>query len=310
MSATGEQPLNQPSKRRRFFGQPPVVRLGVYLPLVGLVFFFAVRWLEAQITHHPTRYAPGAEWAPPANAEDLWFTARDGVKLNGWLIRARTERAGTVLYCHGNGGNLTNVEWVAEELAAQGLDVLIFDYRGYGRSDGDVPDEQELYSDADAAYDFLTKERGVKPEELAVYGLSLGTTAAIDLASRRKCGALVVEAGLSSASDMAGVAAPWLPAWLHWVGRNRFESARKIADVKCPLLVTHGTDDEVIPVAQGRRLYDVARGPKKLIIVKGGDHWLPDSPGMNYLAEVGAFIRAALTRPQPDSNSHPQQPKP
>jgi uncharacterized protein len=292
ISATGDQPL----KRSGFLGRPPVVRLSVYLPLMGLAFFFAVRWLEAQITHHPTRYAPGAEWALPANAEDVWFTTRDGVKLNGWLIRARTERAGTVLYCHGNGGNLTNVEWVAEELAAQGLDVLIFDYRGYGRSDGDVPDEQELYADADAAYDFLTKERGVKPEQLAVYGLSLGTTAAIDLASRRECSALVVEAGLSSASEMAGVAAPWLPAWLHWVGRNRFESARKIADVKCPVLVTHGTDDNVIPVAQGRRLYDAARGPKKLMIVEGGDHWLPDSGNVSYLAEVGAFIRDALSQ--------------
>lgn len=295
MRTTGEQAL----KKRRFFGQPPVVRISVYLPLVGLAFFFAVRWFEAQITHHPTHYASGAKWTPPANAEDVWFTARDGVKLNGWLVRAKAEgamreRVGTVLYCHGNGGNLTNVEWVAQELAAQGLDVMIFDYRGYGRSEGSVPTESELYADADAAYDFLTKERGVKPERLAVYGLSLGTTAAIDLASRRECGALVVEAGLSSASEMAGVAAPWLPAWLHWIGRNRFESARKIADVKCPVLVTHGTDDNVIPVAQGRRLYDAARGPKKLMIVEGGDHWLPDSRGVNYLAEVGAFIREAL----------------
>jgi uncharacterized protein len=291
MSATGDL------KRRGFFGQPAVVRLSVYLPLISLMFFFAVRWLEAQITHHPTRHAPGAEWTPPANAEDVWFTARDGVKLNGWLVRARIERVGTVLYCHGNGGNLTNVSWVAQALAAQGLDVLIFDYRGYGRSEGGVPDESELYADADAAYDFLTEERGVQPERLAVYGLSLGTTAAIDLASRRKCGALVVEAGLSSASEMASVAAPWLPAWLHWVGRNRFESARKMADVKCPVLVTHGTDDDVIPVAQGRMLHDAARGAKRLMIVEGGDHWLPDTPGVNYLAGVGAFIRDALSQP-------------
>lgn len=283
-------------KRNGFFGRPAVVRLAVYTPLLIVTFFFGIRWLETQITHHRERYDGGPQWKLPANAEDVWFTNADGVKLNGWFIRAKTQAVGTVLYCHGNGGNLTNVGWLAGDLAAYGLEVLIFDYRGYGRSEGSVPSESELYADADAAYDFLTKERGVRPERLAIYGLSLGTTAAIDLASRRKCGALVVEAGLSSASDMASVAVPWLPTWLHWVGRNRFESARKIANVKCPVLVAHGTDDEVIPVEQGRKLFAAAPEPKKLMIVKGGHHWLPDSANANYLINVGSFIKEALSQ--------------
>ncbi|HYE73536.1 MAG TPA: alpha/beta hydrolase, partial [Blastocatellia bacterium] len=212
----------------------------------------------------------------------------------GWFIRAKTERVGTVLYCHGNGGNLTNIDGIAQDLAAQGLDVLIFDYRGYGRSEGTIPDENGLYADADAAYDFLINQRGVQPEKLAIYGLSLGTTAAIDVASRRKCGALVVESGLSSASEMADIALPWLPRWLHWVGRNRFESARKIANVKCPVFVAHGTADEVIPTEQGRKLFTAAPEPKKLMIIEGGDHWLSDTVGANYLKTVGAFISDAL----------------
>jgi len=100
---------------------------------------------------------------------------------------------------------------------------------------------------------------------------------------------------LSSASDMARVAVPWLPRSLHWIGRNRFESVRKIANVTCPVLVAHGTDDQVIPVAQGRALFAAAHEPKRLLIVPGGTHWLPGSAGNDYLAAVASFINQALT---------------
>jgi fermentation-respiration switch protein FrsA (DUF1100 family) len=221
----------------------------------------------------------------------VWFASADGKRLHGWLFRSRTQPAPfTVIYCHGNSGNVTHVAWIAEYLASRGLDVLAFDYRGYGRSEGETPDEWGLYADADAAYDYLTRERGVPPERVALYGLSLGTTAVIDVASRRACASLVVESGLSSASDMAGVALPWLPGWLHWMGKNRFESARKIASVRCPVLVAHGALDEVIPVEQGRALYTAAREPKQLKIIARGDHFLPNSGGDSYLDSVADFI--------------------
>ena len=285
---------NPAPKKSGFLALPRRARYSLYLPLFCALLFFGLRWFERAVTYHPVRYTPGPQWARPANAEEVWFTSADGVKLNGWFVHtAHQPSTGTVLYCHGNAGNLTDVSRLACDLADYGLDVMIFDYRGYGRSGGEVTDEWGLDADGDAAYDYLTRERGVKPERLAIYGLSLGTTIAADVASRKPCGALVLESGLSSASEMADVAAPWLPRWLHWLGKNRFESARKLASVNSPVLVVHGTADEVIPVEQGERLYAAARNPKKLIIVPGGHHWLP-AGGRAYLDSVAEFIRGAL----------------
>src|SRR5262249_23113222 len=154
------------------------------------------------------------------NGEDVWMKTADGVRLHGWFIKASTQPAtATVIYFHGNGGNISNVGWVGQSLAERGLDVLLFDYRGYGRSEGSVADEQALNRDADAAYDYVTSERGVRPDQLALYGASLGTTMAIDLAARKECAALVIESGLSSASDLASALLPWLPRWAHRFGR-------------------------------------------------------------------------------------------
>jgi fermentation-respiration switch protein FrsA (DUF1100 family) len=137
------------------------------------------------------------------------------------------------------------------------------------------------------------KQRGVKPEKLALYGSSLGTTMAIDVASRRACGALVVESGLSSAGDMGEHSLPMLPRWLHFLGVNRFESSRKIALVKCPVLIAHGTNDATIPVAQGRKLYAAANDPKRLLLVEGGTHNLAGEGGKAYLSQIASFIGKA-----------------
>ena len=282
-----------PPKKSGFFGLPHSLRLGVYVALLGALFPFGVRWLEPHLTHHPAGDDGNKEWQLPETAEEVWFTAADGMKLNGWFLHASKQSSiGTVLYSHGNGGNLTAVRGVAQDLVKHGLDVLIYDYRGYGRSEGSIPSDAELYADGDAAYDFLTQQRGVKPEKLAIYGLSLGTTVSTDVASRRPCGALVLEAPLSSASDMASEVLPILPRSLHWLGKNRFESARKISSVKCPVLITHGEADEMIPTAQGRKVFAAAHEPKKLIIVPHGKHWLPSVNG--YLDAVANFIVTTL----------------
>jgi fermentation-respiration switch protein FrsA (DUF1100 family) len=280
-----------------FFRLPRMARAAIYFPIVLLVVFFGLRQLEFLVTYHPQRYVAGPKWTPPENGEDIWLKLTTGERIHGWFIRAQNQPAfATVLYCHGNGGNLTDVSWVAENLAKRNLDVMIFDYRGYGRSEGTLTDEWGLYADTEAAYQYLKRERGVKAEKLILYGQSLGTTVAIDVASRQSCGALIVESGLSSASDMGVVAFPWLPRLLHWLGKNRFESAHKISKVKCPVLVTHGTDDDVIPVDQGRRLYEAAAGPKELVIVQGGDHFLMRSGGKRYLDQFIGFIHEAMNK--------------
>ncbi len=267
----------------------------IYLPFVAALLFLGLRQLEFMATYHPRPYVHGPDWTPPANSEDVWIKVANGQRAHGWFTRALDQPAiATVLHCHGNGGDLTDVAWVAEELSRRGFDSLVFDYRGYGRSDGRITGEQGLYADADAAYDHLVNERGVKAERLVIYGQSLGTTAAIDVASRRQCVALIVESGLSSASDMGAVAFPWLPRFMHFLAKNRFESARKIADAKCPVLIAHGTADQIIPVDQGRKLHEAARDPKRLIIIEGGDHNLFGNGGDEYLRRVTDFMREAM----------------
>lgn len=254
-----------------------------------------LRRFERALTFYPVRYDAGEAWRLPDNGEDVWLKAADGTRLHGWFVRALVQPAtATIIYFHGNGGNLSGVGWIAGHFTARGFDVMLFDYRGYGRSEGAAIDERGIFADADAAYDYAVRERGVAPARLVLYGQSLGTTAVADVASRKPCGAVILESGLSSASDMAGVVLPWLPRAFHRLARNRFESARKLAGVKCPILVAHGDMDEVIPIEQGRALYAAAREPKRLIIVNGAGHNnLVAIGGENYLDAVAKFIRAS-----------------
>lgn len=258
--------------------------------------YFMLRRFEASATFHPERAAIGGLWRVPPGAEEVRFKTADGVRLYGWLFHSPNRPAvASVIYFHGNGGNLSYCDWVGAELAARGLDILVFDYRGYGRSEGEPVGERELYADADAAYDFVTKERGVEPGKLMLYGQSLGTAAAIDLASRRECGALVVESGLSSAADMAGAIMPWLPRFVRGLTKNKLDSASKIARVSCPVLVVHGGRDDLIPVEQGRRLFDAAREPKQLKIIEGAGHNdLSNVGGGKYIDSLADFARGSV----------------
>ncbi len=290
---------------RRLTSQPGsfllshLTRIGIPLIIVVVIAFFVIRSAELLVTFRPLPYMMDHRWnwVLPPKTEDVWFTTADRVKLNGWFLHSRQEAvAGTILYCHGNSGNLTYSSNQAQKLAEQGFDVLIFDYRCYGRSQWKLPDERGINYDVQAAYDYLIQQRGVKAERLVIYGWSLGSAAAIDLASRRPSGALVVEAGLSSASDMARIKLPWLPRWLHWVGKNRFASISKIAQVRCPVLISHGTGDDVIPVEQGRQLYAAAHQPKDMLLIPGRTHWVAKVEDYIYFDVLTEFIHDSLHR--------------
>jgi fermentation-respiration switch protein FrsA (DUF1100 family) len=255
--------------------------------------FFGLRKFETSVIFHPVRHSSGNGWSVPTGVEEVWFTTSDNVRLNGWFIHASARpAAATIIYFHGNGGNISNVGWVGQSLAASGFDVLLVDYRGYGRSEGEANGERELNLDGDAAYEFIVRSRSIAPERLVLYGQSLGTAVAVDVASRKPCAALVLESGLSSASDMAAHILPsWVPRALYSLGRNRLDSASKLPNIRVPLLITHGDSDPVIPLEQGRKLYAVANDPKKLLIVPGGGHNLAGALGTAYLDTVSDFIR-------------------
>ncbi|HWS55414.1 MAG TPA: alpha/beta fold hydrolase [Pyrinomonadaceae bacterium] len=264
------------------------------IALIGLpVGYFALRRFEASVTFHPERAPWGGGWRVPRGGEDVWFETADGSRLHGWFVSSPTRPpAATVVYFHGNGGNISYVDWVGEQLAARGFDVLLFDYRGYGRSEGALSDERGVYEDADAAYDFVVRERGARPESVVLYGQSLGTTAAADVAARRPCGALVLESGLSSAAEMARTILPWLPRFAARATRNKFDTLGKLPRVGCPVLVAHGDRDAVIPVEQGRALHAAAPEPKRLLVVPGAGHNdLTIVGGAKYMDAVADFIK-------------------
>src|SRR5690242_5145539 len=144
------------------------------MALVALGFVVGLRWLERALTFHPARLDAQHPPRPPSGAEDVSFTAADGTRLHGWYFKAEASaETPTIIYFHGNGGNVTNVGWLAESLAQRGFNVLVFDYRGYGLSNGEAADEAGLYLDGEAALRYLVNEKQVAPSRIVLYGQSL-----------------------------------------------------------------------------------------------------------------------------------------
>jgi pimeloyl-ACP methyl ester carboxylesterase len=278
----------------RVFRREFLIGVTVALVVGCAAFVFGLRWFESLITFHPSRLTAKERDSPAEGAENVWFNSADGTRLNGWFFESKSMPVtATIVFFHGNGGNISNVGWLGQRFAKHGFNVLVFDYRGYGASDGVAAAESGLYADGDAAVAFVTREKGIRAEQIVLYGHSLGTTVAVDVASRGKYGAVVIESGLSSASSVATSALPWLPTWLHFLGKNRFDSARKLASVKSPILIAHGDPDETIPTVEAHLLFASANQPKKLLIVPGAGH-VVFATGEEYLSQLEQFMRDAL----------------
>lgn len=262
----------------------------------GFAFVFGLRWLESLMTFRPERMSAQERKSPAEGAEIVWFNSADGTRLNGWFFESELRPAtATIIFFHGNGGNISNVGWLGQRFAKHGFNVLLFDYRGYGASEGVANDEEGLYADGYAALSFITKGKEISPDQIILYGQSLGTAVAADVASNGKFGAVVLESGFSSASSLADSAVPWLPRCLHFLGKNRFESARKLANVRSPILIAHGDPDHTIPTSEAQILFDSANEPKKLLIVPGAGHVVFGAAGEQYLSQVEQFMRDAMT---------------
>ena len=278
---------------RLFMTRESLIGGAVALVIGCFAFVYGLRWLELAMTFHPVRLS-SSELAPEG-ADEVWFSAKDGARLHGWYFPAQKKpAAATIIYFHGNGGNISNVRWLGESLAKRGFEVLLFDYRGYGRSDGTATYETELYLDGEAAVLFVVNEKHVAPHRIVLYGQSLGTAVATEVATRQKVGAVVLESGFSSASSLAATALPWLPRFLHAVARNRFQSAEKLRLVRVPVLISHGEPDPVIPSDEGRALFAAANEPKEFLIVPGAGHNVFGSAGSAYHDQLEKFIRGAL----------------
>jgi fermentation-respiration switch protein FrsA (DUF1100 family) len=229
--------------------------------------------LENWLLYHPTRSTRCWQEPPPAlHVEDVELTTHDGVRIHAWWTAPAgwAPSRGAMLYCHGNAGN---VSARGEHLAAwqEWMDtaVLIFDYPGYGRSGG-RPSEAGCYAAADAAYDWLTASGRVAASRLIVLGRSLGAGVAVDLAHRRPVRALVLYSPFTSFPDLAQEKCRWLPT--RRLVRNRFDNLGKIAAVRAPIFIAHGTADTLVPVRHGERLHAAAPEPKRFLPLAGLGH--------------------------------------
>lgn len=199
--------------------------------------------------------------------EDVRISTSDGERLHGWMIRALNETrsqnaedpARTILFFHGNAGNISSRVPLARGLAELGYDVLLVDYRGYGRSTG-RPTEEGLYEDARAAWQYLTTDRSVPEGDIIIYGRSLGGGPAAWLATQVQARALVLESTFTSVPDIAAHHYPFLP--VRWLSRIRFDTASRVGQVGMPVHIIHGRNDEVVPFEHGEALHASARSPK------------------------------------------------
>jgi len=231
-----------------------------------------VRLSESRFIYYPSR---GLDRTPDAQGwahEEVWLTAADGVRVHGWWIpcpapaKPEADRSPTVLFLHGNAGNISHRFEKLAILRDLGVDVLIIDYRGYGRSEGH-PSEPGLYADARAAYDHLIQRRGVPVAHVVVYGESLGSAVAVQLATEVAVGGLVLEEPFTSAVDVGQKMFPFLP--VRWLARSRYDSLAKIGQIRAPLLILHSRDDEMFPLSHAERLVAAAPQPGELVVLRG-----------------------------------------
>jgi fermentation-respiration switch protein FrsA (DUF1100 family) len=220
-------------------------------------------------------------------ARDVEIPTADGERLHGWWFRARGESLAHVLFCHGNAGNIADRLLHARLLTDARLDVLIFDYRGYGGSTG-RPDEEGTYRDARAARSALLALPGVDPARVVYLGESLGGAVALALAREAPPRGLVLVSTFTSVRDMARLHYPVIPPFLV---PDAYPSLERIRGLECPLLVLHGDRDEIVPVDQARTLFAAAPEPKRLHVFAGAGHNdLVDREGRAWAATIADWV--------------------
>ncbi len=233
----------------------------VYIALAILMTVF-----QSKLIYYPSRQIENVPSAIGLTYDEVVFTADDSVKLNGWFI-PKDDHIGVLLFSHGNAGNISHRLESIRIFHQVGLSVFIFDYRGYGKSEG-KPSEKGTYLDAEAAWRYLIAERRFGPSEIVCFGRSLGGSVAAYIAKEKNPGALILESSMTSVPDVAAKIYPFLPVRL--LARFEYKTIDSVREVSCPVMVIHSVDDEIIPYENGRRLFEAANEPKRFLRLNGG----------------------------------------
>jgi uncharacterized protein len=250
--------------------------------LAGLALFL---W-QGRLLFVPNRVV----WRTPAETgldyEDIFLDTADGGRIHGWFIPAPQPIA-TILYCHGNAGNIAYRVETAARFHEWGLNVFLIDYRGYGNSSGRAS-EKALYRDVEAAWKYLVDTRGIPDGQIIVIGRSLGSAVAAHLAARVRPAGVVLETPFLSLPAIAAHLYPWFPA--RFVCRFTFPTDRNTASLRCPVLIAHSREDELIPFRHAEALYDLAPEPKFFAELCGRHNDCISATGLPYEETLRSFI--------------------
>lgn len=233
----------------------------VYVLLIVLVYF-----QQRGMVYYPVREVTATPKDVGMDFEEITLRTEDGIHVSAWYIPAREQR-GVVLFCHGNAGNISHRLDSLRIFHDLRLGVIIFDYRGYGKSEGS-PTEKGTYLDAESAWEYLVQQKKIPAGKIILFGRSLGSAVATEVALRHSAGALIIESGFTSIPDFGQNLFPYLPVKL--LSRFQYATIEKVNRIDCPKLFIHSPLDEIIPFEHGVALFEKASEPKEFLEITGG----------------------------------------
>lgn len=238
-----------------------IVVLFVAYSVLGWTLYF----MQATFLYRPVRDVTYTPEELGLDFEKVTYKSEDGLHISGWYIPSEGSKL-TVLFCHGNGGNMMHRLDSINIFNNMGLNCFIFDYRGYGNSEG-TPSEEGTYMDAMGAYKWLTMEKKVPPDDIIIFGRSLGASVAAHLASRVDARTLIIESAFTSYVDIGRKFYPYMP--VRWFARFSYETIEYIKKVHCPLMIIHSRNDDLVPFEFALELHEAANEPKELVEIFG-----------------------------------------
>ncbi|UCD14872.1 MAG: alpha/beta hydrolase [Candidatus Omnitrophota bacterium] len=262
-----------------------MVRIVIYLIVFILVMIGYVKCIEDSRIFFPVREIGATPAVLNIEFEDVYINTADNVKINGWFI-PKSGAQYTVLFFHGNGGNIADRLDKIRMFYDMGLNLFIIDYRGYGKSSGRVS-EKGFYIDAQAAYGYLVNTRRIMPDYIVLYGESLGAAVAIDLASNSQPAALIAEGAFGSIKEVGRAVHPFLSLFLIF---DKFNSLAKVEGIGAPKLFIHSATDEIVPFSLGKKLYNRAVSPKQFVEITGGHNGAFLESQEKYVGSIKKFI--------------------
>ncbi|MCF7875167.1 MAG: alpha/beta hydrolase [Candidatus Omnitrophica bacterium] len=269
-----------------------------FLTLIIFTLFLFVKFSQNNQIFFPVEVVGSTPEDFGLSFEDVSIKTADNLKLNGWFIPNQPDSC-VLLFLHGNGGNISHRLHKIGLLYDLGLTIFIIDYRGYGKSQGS-PDVAGIYRDAQASLNYLTGKRNIEAGKIIVYGESLGTALAVNLAANNKVGGIILEGAFSSGKDMAKLIYPYFPSFIL---PNIFESSKDIERVNEPKLFIHSKTDEIVPVRLAKELYKKAPQPKKFIEIVGGHNTAYLDRKDKYLSALDNFIEKIKNGRYPGKNN-------